>query len=859
MKKLTLISTWFEKHSSAPGAQINLLSVFKDTLNGKWKTAVTAIRSSLLCIDQMLQHKEELVKQQPAENSAVADIDRRIADEQQLVQTLKSRLEGYTPAGVFSTRRIKEHMEALSCIAFFDFDHLSLQQAPAVRDALFYGMPSVVCAHLSVSGRGVHCFVRHDLNEIDHWEEHYVQMAQALQRIAGVPCDMACKDITRISYVSYDDQLRQRAWDDTPAFSLARPVVSHLPGDDLQDTYGQPRGYAETVGQTLDRSLPADHTHEEIDRYFTHLLRFYPIDVVGQRHTHLVKIGRLFRQNGYSDADFQYLLEMVDANFGSPSFTRQEIKNALQWCERRIEPLHDLVKRRPGATPAMCQPGTQTLASTGTDDDEGIDIRRFQHRLPTFSNRKDVHLPRIMRRGMKVADNVRSADIVALSMFTMMGAAMPHVSCLYDCGRKTYYPMLVSCVVGPAAAGKSIAMLPRKMLKNIVERFEQDNIDRLKEYELQMAEYEEQRSQKKGRKDNGRVERPEKPAPNYFELIPSTSRSQLVISLMDSHKNGAFLTTTEIDELVAAMGTEYGKFSSLLRQLSEHEEFGSHYKVDEKQYKVQTPKCALLMTGTENQFAGLVNYEDGFGSRVTGYVLPGQDEWMNQAPNYKAVQPSDIFEDMAPQLLEMYDYLKQHPVEMRLSPKQWEKFDHEFRYTFDMGKLEDDVRFHSIIKRSGVTCMRLLSILVAWRTFLNRDKRHTSGPVFATNGELQTAIGITQVLINHEIYLTQLVSERKRVEAVKEPTNVTHIWLSAMPDEFHLNDVVSYVQLHQLGRSRRSLMRDLKKLVAQGDLQHDGTHSPYVKTEKLKELLSKHPVQIDAAGQPREAGAEKSA
>ena len=161
---------------------------------------------------------------------ATTDPDRR--------RELKKRLPAVTPAGVFSPQRRSCYLQTFSAMLGVDVDG---KDNPHVEDwsrethHIGRELPSVVYAGLSVGGNG--CFVLFRITEPCRYGEHYAEITADLARF-GFKVDMACRDLTRLRFASYDPApyLNREA---TPHRLPAEPQPS--PCNDAKEAISQPQ------------------------------------------------------------------------------------------------------------------------------------------------------------------------------------------------------------------------------------------------------------------------------------------------------------------------------------------------------------------------------------------------------------------------------------------------------------------------------------------------------------------------------------------------------------------------------------------------------------------------------------------
>jgi GTPase SAR1 family protein len=117
----------------------------------------------------------------------------------------KRKLEAFTPAGLFKDVRNAEHHTEYSHLMVLDYDKLGYDELNALKEKVSH------CQHtlaffVSPSGRGLKVFVAVTTGPKDHLTA-FNEVKRYYEALTGVPIDPSGKDIARLCFVSYDDQL----------------------------------------------------------------------------------------------------------------------------------------------------------------------------------------------------------------------------------------------------------------------------------------------------------------------------------------------------------------------------------------------------------------------------------------------------------------------------------------------------------------------------------------------------------------------------------------------------------------------------------------------------------------------------
>lgn len=112
----------------------------------------------------------------------------------------KRKLPSYTATATYCGERKAENMTNYNALCVVDLDDLEdVEKAKADVTKL----PFVLYAAKSVGGKGLFCIVRLDGSK-DDYLKHWYALKDDFQNI-GYPIDESCKDVSRLRFVSYDE------------------------------------------------------------------------------------------------------------------------------------------------------------------------------------------------------------------------------------------------------------------------------------------------------------------------------------------------------------------------------------------------------------------------------------------------------------------------------------------------------------------------------------------------------------------------------------------------------------------------------------------------------------------------------
>ena len=120
-------------------------------------------------------------------------------------QEAKKQILAFTPSAVFTEKRLMQFVEMYSGFIHLDFDKLTPEQLEAARK-IIAEIPYTFLCFISPSGNGLKVFVEVTTG-IGHHEIAYQQVQHYYENATGLKADPACKDITRLCFMSHDPQL----------------------------------------------------------------------------------------------------------------------------------------------------------------------------------------------------------------------------------------------------------------------------------------------------------------------------------------------------------------------------------------------------------------------------------------------------------------------------------------------------------------------------------------------------------------------------------------------------------------------------------------------------------------------------
>ena len=185
----------------------------------------------------------------------------------------KRSLPGFTPSGLFEGGRKLKHLKEYSGVLVLDLDDLSQEQLISIRSRVEEINFTYAC-FISHGGQGLKILVRVFSRPVLH-KQAFNQVKDFYERELNVLIDPSGKDVTRLCFVSWDEQLYLN-----PSSSIFKPFVNLLE-EDIE--YVVRRIEEKKVDITVDFDTwirigfaLTDALGEEGRSYFHRVSRFYP-------------------------------------------------------------------------------------------------------------------------------------------------------------------------------------------------------------------------------------------------------------------------------------------------------------------------------------------------------------------------------------------------------------------------------------------------------------------------------------------------------------------------------------------------------------------------------------------------------
>ena len=407
-------------------------------------------------------------------------------------------------------------------------------------------------------------------------------------------------------------------------------------------------------------------------------------------------------------------------------------------------------------------------------DDCDIATSATNH-YPTFSDKiAPDDWCRFLRTVQDSMGDAQSKDKMTLSTIGAVSGAIPNYYSIYD--DRVIYPPLYFLFCGKAASRKGEVGLAMKILKALKREIQKAYHAEKETYENEHALWE-SKSSKKERAERG----PEPKAPQYRSPIMGANSSfPAFIADLKANDGWGVMFDTEADNVSQMLKTDYGDYSTLLRQATHHEPVIYNRVKDNTHIEIEEPRLAVCLTCTPDQLPGLFpTILNGLGSRFLFYNLTRELKWRNPFLR-KEKTNEQLYEELGERYLELHHMMKELG-EKRIQFVFPEPFQDRFNEYFDE-LLQDQFYMLgdgivSFIYRMGVYFIRIAMVLSLLRRFSDLTpgkplfEKHEQA-ITCSETDFRIAMAIMDTLVNHTAYIYTGLGGEKEQDIFDHPVQL---------------------------------------------------------------------------------------
>lgn len=307
-------------------------------------------------------------------------------------------------------------------------------------------------------------------------------------------------------------------------------------------------------------------------------------------------------------------------------------------------------------------------------------------------------LPDLFREAVAFYPQHRERDMALLGACTVASACLPEVSGKYH--RKRVFPHIFTVEVAPAANGKGCINDMRHLADLYEELIKTETGQAEAEYMQALEEWEQKKAEAHQKHRSVVVKDAPKPAAKAYLNIPTqVTKAKMLVHLRDNGNIGGLMADSEIDTILSASKQDYGMFDDLLRKAFHHEPISSSRKTDNEMIRIDSPRLALLLSGTPGQFSRLIpDSESGLLSRLLLYTCRSEAVWQDVSPEGDKMDMPKKLSELSEQLMNIAKTLRRRPLQVCLTLSQWARLNQCFKKWLHEADLFGDEEFLSVIQ-----------------------------------------------------------------------------------------------------------------------------------------------------------------
>lgn len=425
---------------------------------------------------------------------------------------------------------------------------------------------------------------------------------------------------------------------------------------------------------------------------------------------------------------------------------------------------------------------------------------------PMISQDVYNNLPSIFDNILKdefIKDNNRIKDLMLLSTLTSLSSIFPKVSGIYF--SEKIFPNLYFFSGAKAASGKSSIKVSIEILSELEKYEDIENAQKLREYNLDLEEYELSTASEKKEKV-----KPILPIQKNHTITANITDSRLLDKIA---AGSSLMFSTEADELSTAIANQHGSgMNNILRSCYQHESIGKD-RVGSGTLKIDEPKLSLCVSGTLDQlFSVLGKSENGLFSRFMIYAFQNDYKYISPAPTttFKQSRKEYIAQNVSPIIFEIMKKWDTNDVNFDLTEEQWVMFNKFCVKLHKKMEIIDDREIETILNRYFLMCYKITMILTCLRKY---DTFNTlfDETLYPSTIDILSSQKIVYVLAKHMSLI--YYSQEETVTTLRENKLEKSVNLinSIDKEEFTKQDLLNLFM--NSGISERTIERTTNKMI----------------------------------------------
>ncbi|MGV0958103.1 BT4734/BF3469 family protein [Empedobacter falsenii] len=472
---------------------------------------------------------------------------------------LKKKLLAFTPSATYSGGRKKEFIQEYNQIIHLDFDNIDEEDLIQITTQTA-SIPYTLACFKSPSGNGLKVFIQVD-SLVQHHDLAYKQVQEYYEKQLGINADPKCKDVTRLCFVSFDEN------------AYYNPLATIF----AVNTNVEEKAVNQFVQMTSNNT-------DDVFQYcvdFTNKITQFD---KGNRNNYVYQLACNLNRKGVNQLDAeQFILQ---------NFYHENQKEFIKSIESAYRnQAHEFGKFAKTANFVNLQKDSPPDKKPVYDE---VDYLKTTPKIPAHIVN---YLPELLIEGCEAfKDNERKRDVFLTAGLTILSGCLPNVTGIYH--QERVYPHLFSFIIAPAASGKGVLKNAKRLGDKIHERFVNKSNEAKKAFEIENAEYKTLLAKRK--KDDAIPEKPVEPKFNLLFLPADTSQAMMMKMLQDNNGKG-IICETEADAMSGANKQDWGNYSHIMRAAFHHEKISAARKTNNELLEIPNPQLAVSLSGTPAQ------------------------------------------------------------------------------------------------------------------------------------------------------------------------------------------------------------------------------------------------------------------
>ncbi|WP_157816058.1 DUF3987 domain-containing protein [Spirosoma pollinicola] len=422
-------------------------------------------------------------------------------------------------------------------------------------------------------------------------------------------------------------------------------------------------------------------------------------------------------------------------------------------------------------------------------------------------------LPEILRRLLAPHEDDSEFMTALMTTLVVAGGLIPNVWATYD--RRRIYNMLMLFVICPPAGGKGVVSLGGKLLERINKHLSETHKADFATYQHRMEEY------RATLTSDELIKLPSKPKRSQLLVPGNITSSKLIQQIADNAPYPTVILETEADVLAGAFKSDHGRLmSTTLRQAYHHERISLARKTNDELIEIDTPKVALVISGTDNQVLSIFNgNQDGLFSRFMFLRNNASIKWRSVKPKAGAKPLDDHYEEWSERFFTIWQQAQNLQAEVTFTESHWDVLDKFGEGNQAASYLTGGDYSVGIARRHALMVIRMAMTLSFFRR-INPDTDDIGDLVSdwdCKDEDFDLALLLTEQSFQMSLSLFKAMPQAMNVRF--ENTKRTAFW-AALPTHFEMGEAT--LTANELGIAERTKTRWISGFRGTGMLEQMG-------------------------------------